>query len=79
MHAIHHGHLHVQARIAYGCALFDLETKRNTYNRLVGMAAAKAERISAAEAAYVRAQEIVNEAEEELDVVSQRFLRDFDR
>lgn len=68
----------VQARAAYAHALAELETKQNQQNKLASQAG-KEDKARAAGVAVQNIQSNVDEAKKDFDIVSERFLREFDR
>lgn len=70
--------LYVQARAAYAHALAELETKQALQNKLAAQAG-KEDKARAAGVAVQNIQHNVDETKKEFDIVSERFLREFER
>lgn len=70
-------HYHVQARVAYHHALMEVEHRASLKTKLEQQG--KIEKVALAEGTLAKAQQAADDAKKEFDLISERFLRDFDR
>ena len=70
-------HDHSQARVAYHHALMEVEHRNALKARLQQQG--KLDKVALAEGTAAKAQQAADDSKKEFDLVSERFLRDFNR